>query len=57
VEMSASFCQLIESMRLEKFVTFSSHSMSFKTLVEIGYWPVNMISDDSVVYWKAYLFL
>ncbi len=56
VEMSASFCQLIESMRLEKFVTFSSHSMSFKTLVEIGYWPVNMISDDSVVYWKAYLF-
>lgn len=56
VEVSASFCQLIESMRLEKFVTFSSHSMSFKTLVEIGYWPVNMISDDSVVYWKAFLF-
>ncbi|MFA5156556.1 MAG: glycosyltransferase family 2 protein [Candidatus Omnitrophota bacterium] len=56
VELSASFCQLIESMRLEKFVTFSSHSMSFKTLVEIDYWPVNMISDDSVVYWKAFLF-
>ncbi len=56
VEMSASFCQLIESMRLEKFVTFSSHSMSFKTLVAIDYWPLNMISDDSVVYWKAYLF-
>jgi hypothetical protein len=55
VEISASFCQLIESMRLEKFVTFSSHSMSFKTLVDIGYWPVNMISDDSVVYWKAFL--
>ncbi len=56
VEMSASFCQLIESMRLEKFVTFSSHSMSFKTLVDINYWPVDMVSDDSVVYWKAYLF-
>ncbi len=56
VEMSASFCQLIESMRLEKFVTFSSHSMSFKTLVDIDYWPVDMVSDDSVVYWKAYLF-
>jgi cellulose synthase/poly-beta-1,6-N-acetylglucosamine synthase-like glycosyltransferase len=27
VEISSSFCQLIESMRLEKFVTFSSHSM------------------------------
>ncbi|MDI6605693.1 MAG: glycosyltransferase family 2 protein, partial [Candidatus Omnitrophota bacterium] len=56
VEISASFCQMIESMRLEKFVTFSSHSMSFKTLVDIGYWPLNMVSDDSVIYWKAYLF-
>ncbi len=55
VEISASFCQMIESMRLEKFVTFSSHSMSFKTLVDIGYWPTDMVSDDSVIYWKAYL--
>ena len=56
VEISSSFCQMIESMRLEKFVTFSSHSMSFKTLVDIDYWPVNMVSDDSVIYWKAFLF-
>jgi len=56
VEISASYCQMIESMRLEKFVTFSSHSMSFKTIVDIDYWPVNMISDDSVVYWKAFIF-
>ncbi|MDP2905540.1 MAG: hypothetical protein Q8O22_04480, partial [Candidatus Omnitrophota bacterium] len=56
VEISGSFCQMIESMRLEKFVTFSSHSMSFKSLVEIGYWPVDMVSDDSVIYWKAYVF-
>jgi len=56
VEISASFCQLIESMRLEKFVTFSSHSMNFKTLVDIDYWPVDMVSDDSLIYWKAFLF-
>lgn len=56
VEISSSFCEMIESMRLEKFVTFSSHSMSFKTLIDIDYWPVDMISDDSVVYWKAFLF-
>ena len=56
VEISSSFCQMIESMRLEKFVTFSSHSMSFKTLVQIDYWPTNMISDDSVIYWKGYLY-
>ena len=56
VEISSSFCQMIESMRLEKFVTFSSHSMSFKTLVDIDYWPVDMVSDDSVIYWKAFLY-
>jgi len=56
IEISSLFCQLIESMRLEKFVTFSSHSMSFKTLVQIDYWPTNMISDDSVIYWKGYLY-
>ncbi len=55
LELGSSFMQMIETMRVEKFVTFSSHSMSFKTLVEVGYWPVDMISDDSVIYWKCYL--
>lgn len=54
-ELSSSFMQMIETMRMEKFVTFSSHSMSFKTLVDVGYWPLDMISDDSVIYWKCFL--
>ncbi len=56
IELGSSFMQMIETMRLEKFVTFSSHSMSFKTLVDVGYWPVDMISDDSVIYWKCFLY-
>ena len=56
LEIGSSFMQMIETMRLEKFVTFSSHSMSFKTLVDVGYWPVDMISDDSVIYWKCFLY-
>ncbi|HNX81330.1 MAG TPA: glycosyltransferase family 2 protein [Candidatus Omnitrophota bacterium] len=56
IEITSSYCQLIDSMRLEKFVTFSSHSMSFKTLVDIDYWPVDRVSDDSLIYWKAYLY-
>ena len=55
LELGSSFMQMIETMRVEKFVTFSSHSMSFKTLVEVGYWPVDMISDDSAIYWKCFL--
>lgn len=56
IELGSSFMQMIETMRLDKFVTFSSHSMSFKTLVNVGYWPVDMISDDSVIYWKCFLY-
>ncbi len=56
MEIGSSFFQLIESTNPEKLVTFSSHSMSFKTLVDINYWPVDMISDDSAIFWKAFLF-
>lgn len=53
LETGSSFFQLIEATNPEKLVTFSSHSMSFQALVEIGYWPVDMISDDSAIFWKA----
>lgn len=53
LETGSSFFQLIEATNPEKLVTFSSHSMSFKALVEIDYWPVDMISDDSAIFWKA----
>lgn len=53
LETGSSFFQMIEATDPEKLVTFSSHSMSFKALVEIDYWPVDMISDDSAIFWKA----
>jgi len=55
IEMGSTFWQLIESMRYEKFITFSSHSMSFKTLTEVNYWPTNLVSDDSLIFWKCFL--
>lgn len=55
LDIGASFFQLIEATNPEKLVTFSSHSMSFKALVDVGYWPVDMISDDSAIYWKAFI--
>lgn len=55
LETGSSFFQLIESTNPEKLVTFSSHSMSFKALVDVGYWPVDMISDDSAIFWKAFV--
>ena len=55
IEAGSSFFQLIEATNPEKLVTFSSHSMSFAALVEVGYWPVDMVSDDSAIFWKAYI--
>jgi len=55
IETGSSFCQLVEATNPEKLVTFSSHSMSFQALVEVGYWPVDMISDDSAIFWKCYI--
>ena len=51
---NSSFWQMIQSVRTGKMVTFSSHSMNFKTLIEIGYWPADMISDDSIIFWKCF---
>lgn len=53
LETGSSFFQLVEATNPEKLVTFSSHSMSFKALVEVDYWPVDMISDDSAIFWKS----
>ncbi|PIQ82217.1 MAG: hypothetical protein COV76_04875 [Candidatus Omnitrophica bacterium CG11_big_fil_rev_8_21_14_0_20_64_10] len=53
LDVGASFFQLVEATNPEKLVTFSSHSMSFQALVEMDYWPVDMISDDSAIFWKA----
>jgi hypothetical protein len=48
----SSFWHLYQSTRRE-MVTFSSHSEPFDTLVRVGFWPKNMISEDSIIYWKC----
>ncbi|MDI6778222.1 MAG: glycosyltransferase family 2 protein [Patescibacteria group bacterium] len=50
----SSFWHMVEAMRPEHMVTFSSHSEAFKTIVDVGYWPVNIISEDSLIFWKCY---
>jgi cellulose synthase/poly-beta-1,6-N-acetylglucosamine synthase-like glycosyltransferase len=52
--MTSTFWQMIQQERPEKLVTFSSHSLSFKSLVDVGYWQKNMISDDSRIFWNIY---
>lgn len=50
----SSFWHIFQSTRPEGMVTFSSHSEPFNTLQKVGFWPVNMISEDSIIYWKCF---
>jgi len=52
---SASFWQMMSQERPEKLITFSSHSMSFKSLVEVGFRQTNVVSDDSRIFWQCFL--
>ncbi len=56
LDVGTSFFQLIEATDEKKLITFSSHSMSFKALDDVGYWPKEIISDDSAIFWKALLY-
>lgn len=54
IGFSATFWHLMQQSRPERLTTFSSHSMPFKALVEIGFWQTNMVSEDSRIFWQCY---
>lgn len=56
VATSGTFWQMMQQARPERLATFSSHSMSFKALVEMNYWHTNIVSEDSRIFWQALLF-
>ncbi len=52
VAMSSTFWEMIQQERPERMATFSSHSVSFQALYEVGYWQRNMVSEDSRIFWN-----
>jgi len=52
---SGTFWQMMQQERPERLTTFSSHSMSFKTLVALDFWQTNMVSEDSRIFWNSLL--
>jgi cellulose synthase/poly-beta-1,6-N-acetylglucosamine synthase-like glycosyltransferase len=54
IATSNTFWQMMQQERPEQLVSYSSHSIPFKTILEVGY-PKNVVSDDSRIFWKLYL--
>jgi cellulose synthase/poly-beta-1,6-N-acetylglucosamine synthase-like glycosyltransferase len=55
VATSGTFWQMMQQERPEILITYSSHSMPFGALEKVGY-PKNVVSDDSRIFLKTYLF-
>ncbi|MEK7167060.1 MAG: glycosyltransferase family 2 protein [Patescibacteria group bacterium] len=53
VSNCTTFWLLTELVKSERLITFSSHSMSFKALVDVGFWQRDIISEDSRIYLQA----
>lgn len=52
---STTFWQMIQQARPEQLVTFSSQSIGFQALVDVDFWQVNVVSEDSQIFWKCLL--
>lgn len=54
VANSTTFWLMTELARPEQFMTFSSHSMSFKALVDVGYWDRTIVTEDSRIFLQCF---
>jgi len=55
VAISASFWQMMQQERPDALVSYASHSIPLSVLEKIDY-PYNVVSDDSRIFWKTFLF-
>lgn len=53
---STTFWQMIQQSRPERLITFSSQSIGFKPLSELGFWQPNVVSEDSRIFWQCLLY-
>lgn len=55
VANSTTFWMLGETMRPDKLLTFSSHSMPWTALVDVDFWQNDVVSEDSRIFLQCFL--
>ncbi|MBU1126051.1 MAG: glycosyltransferase family 2 protein [Patescibacteria group bacterium] len=50
-----TFWLLSELIRPERLWTFSSHSMPWKMLKDVGFWETDLVSEDSRIFMQAFI--
>lgn len=50
-----TFWLMTDLARPDRLFTFSSHAMSFKTLVDVGYWQRDIVTDDSRIFLQCFI--
>ncbi len=55
VAFSTTFWQMMQQSRPERLTSFSSQSIPLKTLLDIGWWQKDIVSEDSRIFWQGYL--
>jgi hypothetical protein len=53
--LGTSFWMLFSLSRLDNLVTFSSHSMSFQAIMDVGGHAKNIVSEDSRIFFQCWL--
>ncbi len=56
VAQSGTFWHMMQQERPERLATFSSHAMTFQTIVEMDWWSTKNVSEDSRIFWQSLLF-
>lgn len=52
---ATTFWLMTELPRPERLLTFSSHAMSMRALVDVGFWSTSVVTDDTRIFWDCLL--
>lgn len=55
VANSTTFWLLTDLARPERLFTFSSHSMPFQALVDVGFWQNDIVTEDSRIFLQCFI--